>query len=95
MSSAEQSTTSISSSNDRILILCPYCNLHIEILISEINCGIFRHGYDMNGNQINPHLSEELIDSMLSEKRISMGCGKQFKLIKESENYIALQCTGH
>jgi hypothetical protein len=37
---------------------CPHCNE--SIFISQINCGIFRHGFLKNNlQQINPHASFE------------------------------------
>jgi hypothetical protein len=37
---------------------CPHCG--IQIIIDEINCGIFRCGiYKATGEQVSPHLSKE------------------------------------
>jgi len=73
-----------------ILINCPHCNQYI--IISEVNCGIFRHGtYKSNFQQIESHLSKNLCEN-LNEKNLIYGCGKPFKLEKYNENYYAIVC---
>ena len=52
---------------------CPYCNLELEIHENEINCAIFRHGYHLNGQQIQPHASKSECDNLVKSKSIT-GC---------------------
>jgi len=76
--------------SSEIVVLCPHCESNI--LITEINCAIFRHGaYKENYNQMNPHERKEECDRLVSENLV-FGCGKPFKLVKESEEYKAIVC---
>jgi hypothetical protein len=59
-----------------MIIVCPHCDE--EILIEEINCGIFRHGVFKDSlEQVNPHESKEILDTYINENKI-YGCGKPF-----------------
>ena len=43
-----------------ILVVCPYCELYIQIFIQEFNCKIFRHGaLKSNHKQIHQHLPKK------------------------------------
>jgi len=69
---------------------CPHCK--IPVLIEKLNCAIFRHGsLKSDGQQIDPHSSKELCDYYI-EKNLINGCGKPFKVIKDSSNYVAIVC---
>lgn len=72
-------------------VICPYCKEYV--IIEQINCAIFRHGiYKQNFIQINPHLSKNECENLISNNLI-YGCGKPFKIIKNSENiWIAIEC---
>ena len=71
-------------------VSCPHC--FEFILISEINCAIFRHAiYKHNGLQIDPHSSKEICDD-LKKKDLIYGCGKPFKLILKENEYICEIC---
>ena len=65
------------------------------IIIDEkdIACAIFRHGvFKKNGKQINPHAPKKVCDRLFT-KGLIYGCGKPFKLIKDtSGNYITIIC---
>ena len=73
------------------IITCPNCN--DIIIISELNCCIFRHGiYIKSNEQINPHSSKEICDILFDTKQI-YGCGKPFQIIiQDSENWIIQKC---
>jgi len=61
------------------IITCPYCDEFI--LIHELNCCIFRHGYFIEtGEQIDPHSSKETCEELLQSGKI-YGCGKPFKIV--------------
>ena len=76
--------------NNVIIINCPHCN--IPVLISKLNCRIFRHGvFIENGEQINPHSSQQLCDEYVKNKLI-YGCGRPFRIINEGSIYKALVC---
>ncbi len=69
-------------------ILCPTCGGSIEI--ESINCGIFRHAvYKTNGNQVDPHSSQLILDILLQNDQI-WGCGKPFK-VKEIDGKINVE----
>lgn len=72
------------TSNIEIEILCPNCNC--KIIIEQINCGIFRHGYlKSTFEQINPHLSKNECDILINNNLI-YGCGKPFRIILDQIN---------
>ena len=65
---------------------CPHCGG--MIIITEMNCKIFRHGvYKKTGKQIPPHASKLDCDTWV-EKGDIWGCGKPFKI----ENEKAVVC---
>ena len=70
---------------------CPHCN---EIIfISQINCGIFRHGFFKNNlQQINPHATFEECENYINNNLI-IGCGKPFKIINENNKYNIIICN--
>jgi len=72
------------------VVECPHCKN--PVLIEKLNCAIFRHGsLKTDGQQIDPHASKELCNYYI-EKNIINGCGKPFKVIKDSSNYVAIVC---
>jgi len=74
------------NNNLDIVIICPHCN--DPILITELNCGIFRHGvYKNNGQQIDPHANKDTCDFLLNNNMI-FGCGKPFQLIYTADGII-------
>lgn len=75
-----------------IIVVCPHCNLLIQILYKEINCKIFRHGiYKSNFTQIHPHLSKEECELLIREKKI-IGCGKPFEIKQIGNEWNAYKC---
>lgn len=74
---------------DTMIIQCPHCDNHIEIL--EINCGIFRHGaYKRNNRQLPPHMSEADCKKAVANDEI-YGCGMPFRVIKK-DTVIVEKC---
>ncbi len=73
------------------IITCPNCNSYLSI--TELNCGIFRHGiYKKTNEQINSHLSEEKCNILIKNDLI-YGCGKPFQIIvQDDENWIVQKC---
>lgn len=73
------------------VVTCPHCN--DPILVSEINCQIFRHGVLIeSGQQMDPHSSLEVCTYLSNNKKI-YGCGKPFKLIQnEQKEWTAIVC---
>lgn len=64
---------------NNIYVKCPHCNGLMEI--DEINCAIFRHGYNKEtGLQIPAHLEKKACDELI-KKGLIYGCGKPFKVI--------------
>jgi len=71
---------------------CPHCNGMVNVLKSEINCGIFRHGYFKSTNmQIPSHASKEQCDLYIKNDKI-YGCGKPFRLILDSNKIKIEMC---
>ncbi len=72
--------------------LCPHCGGSIETGISEIACGIFRHGFNLQTNcQINPHESKELCESYVNNPNY-IGCCKPYQIVKKEEYYSVNVC---
>jgi len=73
------------------IITCPHCN--DMIIISELNCCIFRHGVNIKTNeQIDPHSSKDICDSLFETGQI-YGCGKPFQIIiLENGSWIIQKC---
>lgn len=67
-----------------LIIECPHCKDFIQIYKCDINCGIFRHAIlKDNYNLVNPHLSRELCEQLIFEKKI-FGCCKPFQIQKKN-----------
>jgi hypothetical protein len=73
------------------LITCPHCNDYI--IISELNCGIFRCGiYKKSNEQLDPHLSEENCKKLI-KKDLIYGCSKPFQIIvQDNGDWIIQMC---
>lgn len=59
------------------IIVCPNCNDYV--MISELICGIFRHAMYSNGEQVDPHMSKEECDKLITKGNI-FGCCKPFRI---------------
>jgi hypothetical protein len=73
------------------IITCPNCD--DILIISELNCCIFRHGiYKKTNQQIDPHLSEEKCNILIETNQI-YGCGKPFEIIvRDDGTWIVQKC---
>jgi len=72
------------------IIKCPNCNENI--IIEQINCGIFRHGIHKNNlQQMDPHLNRENCELLIKNNEI-YGCGKPFLIKKVENSWIAESC---
>ena len=73
------------------IITCPNCN--DIVIISELNCCIFRHAiYIKTNEQIDPHSSKEICDELFETGQI-YGCGKPFQIvILENGTWIIQKC---
>ena len=55
--------------------------MHVQVLVTQIACTIFRHGViKATGAQIDPHSPQEYCDKVAAEGLI-WGCGKPFRLV--------------
>ena len=80
--------------SDEVCVTCPHCEGHIFILISEINCNVFRHGiYKHNLQQIDQHSPKYICDKLVNDELI-LGCGKPFSLVfnKVDDTYKTIIC---
>lgn len=58
---------------------CPQCGLDVQVLRSEIACGVFRHGaHRSDGSQMPPHLPQAQCEELV-EGGLIYGCGKPFQ----------------
>jgi hypothetical protein len=75
-----------------LLVECPHCN-HL-VLISEINCQIFRHAaYKINGEQLPPHTNQKACEELF-KAGLLYGCGKPFRIVKNLVNEnVAVKCA--
>jgi hypothetical protein len=75
-----------------IVLACPHCQLQILIYKHEINCAIFRHGiFKESGQQMNPHTPKDICDK-LYEQNLIIGCGKPFRIVKNTGKYSTEIC---
>jgi hypothetical protein len=71
------------------IITCPHCDQ--ILIISELNCCIFRHGiFKRTNEQIDYHLSKEMCDKLIETNQI-YGCGKPFKKIIQDDGTLIVQ----
>jgi hypothetical protein len=74
---------------DLSIIECPHCKQTIEI--TEINCGIFRHGvYKETGEQIDPHMPKEGCHELVI-KDLIYGCGRPFRIVESINSQIVVE----
>jgi hypothetical protein len=73
------------------IITCPNCNNYI--IISELNCCIFRCGiYKETNQQIDQHLSKEMCNILIKNDLI-YGCSKPFQIIVQDDGtWIVQKC---
>lgn len=77
---------------DSIIYNCPHCELPIITYYNEINCTIFRHGFDTKQNeQIPPHSTQEEC-IRLSQSPDVVGCCKPYQIIKNNNSYVIQKC---
>ena len=68
---------------DEFVVICPHCGT--EIIISKLNCGIFRHAVlKATGAQVDPHASKASCDDLIKNNLI-YGCGKPFRILASAE----------
>jgi hypothetical protein len=71
--------------SEQPILNCPHCKEYV--IISKINCGIFRHGtFKNNNNQIDPHSTKDVCDSFVKQDLI-YGCGKPFQIVLKEGKY--------
>ena len=59
---------------------CPHCGCLAQVLKSEINCTIFRHGFLQDTNtQIPPHATQADCEQWIRDNKVVGGCGKPFQ----------------
>ena len=76
-----------------LVVACPHC--YDTILISAINCQIFRHGaYKANNEQIPPHTSQAECERLAGGDLI-YGCGKPFRIVKNEINENVVTVCGY
>lgn len=82
----------IGSPTDILLFECPHCLGEVQVMRSEINCSIFRHGIlKGSGQQISPHASKADCDALIASDAI-FGCGGPFRLMPGTEYWTIEIC---
>jgi hypothetical protein len=67
---------------------CPHCSATIQVMSTEVNCQIFRHGViKHSGEPVNPHESKEHCEKLV-EMNLAHGCCKPFQLFRGSNGLI-------
>jgi len=78
--------------NELLSFQCPHCNLPIDVLKTDLNCCIFRHGiYKNTFQQVDPHLNKSMCDKLVEENLV-IGCCKPFEIINVNGNYYVQKC---
>lgn len=79
--------------DDTYVFECPHCECYIQILRTQLNCKIFRHGTykDKSLTPINPHASKELCEHLLATNQI-YGCGKPLRIFDKAGLLYAKEC---
>ena len=74
------------NTEQNLIIECPHCKEYI--IITELNCRIFRHGIvKTTGLQIEPHSNQEVCENLVKDNAI-YGCGKPFMINEKLEAII-------
>ena len=77
---------------DYMILNCPHCEDLVVVYIKELNCHIFKHGiYKTTLKQIEPHMKKDRCDYLFDNK-LTYGCGKPFRIIKNDNKYCVEIC---
>jgi len=69
---------------------CPWCGGTVEIMNTQINCGIFRHAtYKTSGQQIPPHASRDECERLIDQV---FGCAKPFQISCIDSSLVIKEC---
>lgn len=61
-------------------LICPHCGGLIDVKLTEIRCGIFRHAaMKDNSGPVDPHASQQVCEDLVAAGKIH-GCGKPFQI---------------
>jgi len=79
--------------NDELLSFkCPHCDLPIDVVKTDLNCCIFRHGiYKNTFKQVDPHLNKAMCDKLVENKMV-IGCCKPFEIVNKNNKYFVQKC---
>lgn len=70
---------------------CPNCSGEIQVLKTEVNCGIFRHGSLLDGTQLPPHTPQDVLELLIRSNSIR-GCGQPFSVQHFEGGYKVSKC---
>lgn len=71
---------------------CPHCSLNVFVYQNEINCHIFRHGFNVvTQQQLHPHTPKDQCDKLALDPNI-VGCCKPFRLVNRGGIYFVTIC---
>lgn len=71
---------------------CPHCQGCIQVMHSEINCGIFRHAVFVGTlESVNPHASQQECSRWVEANEV-VGCAKPFRVIRGEDGFSIEPC---
>lgn len=80
------------TNSDDLIFKCPNCDSYVAISENNINCGIFRHGFNKDTkNPLNPHEKKEICLKLKAENKL-IGCGYPFKIVRFKNEYLLVKC---
>lgn len=77
---------------DLLIYECPHCSLVITTAVHELNCRIFRHGFDVKKReQIPPHEPKERCEEWVKNPEI-VGCCKPYEIVERNNQFWVQSC---
>ena len=74
-------TVTLDKEHDLVYFTCPWCEMMIEVHLSQLNCKIFRCGtYKDTLKQIDPHLSKIDCERLVENGKV-YGCSRPFRYV--------------
>jgi hypothetical protein len=65
---------------------CPHCGGSVEVAVTEVNCGIFRHGVvRATSLPIPPHATRSECDALIQANAV-WGCGRPIQLAADLQS---------
>ena len=85
MADTGKTVTTVIDAQDHLLFSCPHCKASVIVRLTDINCGIFRHGAG-----VGPHAPEAECDARRAAGDTS-GCFGPFQ-VEQKPPYVVKPC---